>query len=55
MYASAQALDFLARAKNPSFPNRNLARRGICPGVSGWTLVYPAIEKSVNKGVQQYE
>ena len=38
MYASAQALDFLARAKNPSFPNRNLAGRGICPGVSGWTL-----------------
>ena len=24
MYASAQALDFLARTKNPSFPNRKL-------------------------------
>ena len=24
MYASAQALDFLARAENPSFPNRKL-------------------------------
>jgi hypothetical protein len=41
MYASAQALDFLARTKNPSFPNRNLAGRGICPGVSGWTLIGP--------------
>jgi hypothetical protein len=28
-YASAQALDFLARTKNPSFSNRNLAGRGV--------------------------
>ncbi|MFZ0929898.1 MAG: hypothetical protein WAN11_14935 [Syntrophobacteraceae bacterium] len=27
-----------ARTKNASFPNGNLVGRGICPGVSGWTL-----------------
>jgi hypothetical protein len=27
-----------ARTKNASSPNGNLAGRGICPGVSGWTL-----------------
>src|SRR5208283_6078258 len=30
-----------ARTKNASFPNGNLAGRGICPGVSGWTLNGP--------------
>ena len=29
-----------AMAKNASSPNGNLAGRGICPGVSGWTRVY---------------
>ena len=29
VYASAQPIDFLARTKNTSFPNRNLAGRGI--------------------------
>jgi len=37
MYASAQALAFLAITENPSLPNRNLAGRGICLDVSGWT------------------
>jgi hypothetical protein len=37
-YASAQPLDFLASTKNASFSNRNLAGRGICSEVSGWTL-----------------
>jgi len=37
MYASAQPLDFLARTKNPSFPNRKLPVSH--PEVSGWTLV----------------
>ena len=49
MYASAQDLDFLARTKNPSFPNRNLAGRGICLGVSGWTL---ALAAGFRKGPQ---
>jgi hypothetical protein len=28
-----------ARAKKTSFPNGNLAGRGICPGVFGWTRI----------------
>src|SRR5271169_1543398 len=42
-----------ARTKNVYFPNGNLAGRGICLGVSGWTLVNPHFSRNNASSVEQ--